>query len=197
MSAAMTGALRHLEPGNHRLTCPACGRGPKDQTFGVTVEHGGQVVAHCFRCEHIENHWPERAARYSPGKAINRPVVPLKRETLSEYGVELFDACKAIRGSIGEQYLIARRCVIPPDDGDLRFHPALKHPSGFIGPALAALVTHVETRAPMSLHRTWIRADGRKADVDSPRMLLGGHQKKFGVIRLWPDEAVNRQHDGS
>ena len=46
------------------------------------------------------------------------------------------------------------------------------------------------TRSPLTLHRTWIRADGRKADVESPRMLLGGHQKKYGVIRLWPDESV-------
>jgi hypothetical protein len=42
----------------------------------------------------------------------------------------------------------------------------------------------------MTLHRTWVRADGSKADCDSLRLLLGGHAKKHGVIRLWPDEAV-------
>ena len=35
-----------------------------------------------------------------------------------------------------------------------------------------------------------MRADGTKADVDPPRLLLGGHRKQGGVIRLWPDEAV-------
>ncbi|MFM0644531.1 toprim domain-containing protein, partial [Paraburkholderia bryophila] len=30
----------------------------------------------------------------------------------------------------------------------------------------------------------------RKADVDPPRLLLGGHRKQGGVIRLWPSEAV-------
>jgi hypothetical protein len=47
------------------------------------------------------------------------------------------------------------------------------------------------TAKPISLHRTWVRADGRKADIEHPRLLLGdGHRKQGGVIRLWPDDAV-------
>ncbi|WP_454763239.1 toprim domain-containing protein [Cupriavidus campinensis] len=42
----------------------------------------------------------------------------------------------------------------------------------------------------MSLHRTWIQADGCKAAVEPPRLLLAGHRKQGGVVRLWPDEAV-------
>jgi phage/plasmid primase-like uncharacterized protein len=44
----------------------------------------------------------------------------------------------------------------------------------------------------MTLHRTWVGPDGRKANVDPPRLLLGGHRKQGGVIRLWPDESVTR-----
>lgn len=183
-------ALQSLEPGEHRLTCPDCGRGPKDRTFGVTVEHDAAAVGHCFRCGYVETHRPERGIRFHPGKAVSRAVAPLKRETLSEYGIELFGACEGLRGTIGEQYLAARGCTLPPADGDLRFHRALRHPSGYTGPALVALVTHAETCQPLTLHRTWIRADGKKADVDPPRMLLGGHRKAGGVVRLWPDEAV-------
>ena len=184
-------ALQLLEAGSHRLTCTQCGRGPKDRTLGATVETDGAGVAHCFRCDYTEAHRPDRAPAYRPGKTINRPVAPRKRETLSEYGMELFDACTGLRGTVGEQYLLARGCVIPPADGDMRFHPALKHPaSAYTGPALVALVTDAVTRAPLTLHRTWIRADGRKAECDPPRMLLGGHSKRHGVIRLWPDEAV-------
>lgn len=182
--------LQSLEPGEHRLTCPGCGRGPKDRTFGATVEHDGAAVGHCFRCEYVETHRPERGNRYHPGKAVSQPVAPLKRDTLSEYGLELFGACTGLPGTIGEQYLAARGCTVPPADGDLRFHHALRHPGGYTGPALVALVTHAETRQPLTLHRTWVNADGTKADVDPPRMLLGGHRKAGGVIRLWPDEAV-------
>jgi hypothetical protein len=52
------------------------------------------------------------------------------------------------------------------------------------------LVTHAVSREPLTLHRTWIAANGTKADVDPPRLLLGGHTKRNGVIRLWPDECI-------
>ena len=185
-------ALQGLEPGSHRITCGQCGRSPKDRTFGVTVDVNGSTVGHCFRCEYVETYRPDRASTYRPGKAIHRPVVPLKRESLDKDGIDLFNACKGLGGTIGEEYLLARGCAVPPADGHLRFHPALKHPaSNYIGPALVGLVTHAVTRVPMTLHRTWIRADGRKAECDAPRMLLGGHEKKHGVIRLWPDDAVS------
>ncbi len=88
-------------------------------------------------------------------------------------------------------YLMKRNCVIPPADGDLRYHPALKHPpSGMSLPALVALVTDIVTRKRIGMYRGWTCADGTKAAVDPPRMLLGGHRKAGGVIRLWPDDAV-------
>jgi putative DNA primase/helicase len=184
-------ALQHLESGNHRLTCPACGRNPRDRTFGVTVEHDGSAVGHCFRCEYVETRQPDGVNRHHAGYAMNPSVASLQRESLSHYGIKLFDACVNLRGTVGEQYLTERGCAVPPSDSDLRFHPALKHPvSAYSGPALVGLVSHALTGQPISLHRTWIRADGRKADVEPPRMLLGGHQKKHGVIRLWPDDAV-------
>lgn len=112
-----------------------------------------------------------------------------KRETLSDFGRDLWAASKRLSGAALD-YLDARRCRIPPPDGDLRWHPSLRHPTGYSGAALVALVTHALTAAPMSLHRTWIRADGGKADVEPARLLLAGHRKQGGVIRLWPDESV-------
>jgi putative DNA primase/helicase len=96
----------------------------------------------------------------------------------------------ALHGTVGAKYLQARGCALSPADGDVRFHPALRHPCGYTGPGLLALVTDAVSRQARTLHRTWINADGTKANVDPPRMLLGGHRKAGGVIRLWPDEAV-------
>ena len=184
-------ALQLLEPGNHRLACPSCNRGQRDKAFSVTVQHDGAAVGHCFRCEHVESHHPTRGPAQWRSKPLNRPVAPIKRERLSDYGQRLYDACVDPRGTVGAQYLRARGCELPPQDGDLRFDPALKHPvSGYTGPALVGLVTHAVTRVPLTLHRTWVLANGRKAECERPRMLLGEHQKKHGVIRLWPDEAV-------
>lgn len=118
---------------------------------------------------------------------------PQPHETLSEHGVALFADCVPLPDTAGAAYLRARQCVLPPVDGDLRFHPRLRHPpSGYVGPGLVALVTDAVTREPLTLHRTWIRPDGTKApEADPPRLLLGGHRKRGGVIRLWSDEAVS------
>ena len=76
-------------------------------------------------------------------------------------------------------------------DSHLRWHPSLRHPCGHIGPALVGLVTNTVTISAMSLHKTWLAADGSgKAAIERPRMLLAGHRKCGGVIRLWPDDSV-------
>lgn len=179
--------------GNHRMACPACGRGPRDKTLGLTIEADGKGVAHCFRCTFTESYRPERGAHLTtPSKPRIKAAPPsAKHDTLSDYGRELWAASKLLSG-VARAYLDARRCRIPPADGDLRYHPSLKHPTGYVGPALVALITDAVTGEALSLHRTWIRPDGRKADVDPPRLLLGGHRKQGGVIRLWPDEAVTQ-----
>ncbi len=172
--------------GPRRQSCPSCGRGERDRTLGVTVE-GWHGVAHCFRCGHVETirDQHQHPSRRSP------PTTPTatKRQALDGLGLALWESCCELSGAALD-YLKARCCCIPPADGDLRCHPALRHPSGYIGPALVGLVTHAITGQPMTLHRTWVCADGRKANVTPPRLLLKGHTKKGGVIRLWPDEAV-------
>jgi putative DNA primase/helicase len=175
--------------GSHRLSCPVCGRKPGDKTLGITVEHDGHGVAHCFRCGHVETYRPEHGARQRACAAPARPVRAAKHKHLSDYGRDLWNACKPLHGP-ALAYLKARHCAIPPEDGDLRCHPALKHPSGYAGPALVALVTDTITREPISMHRTWVKADGSKAEIDPPRLLLGGHRKQGGLVRLWPDECI-------
>lgn len=116
-----------------------------------------------------------------------------QHQTLSPYGLRLWASSLPLAGTVGAQYLLARGCLLPPADGDLRFLPAHRHPLGdYTGPALLALVTDAETGEPISLHTTFICADGTKpANLPGPaRLLLGGHRKAGGVIRLWPDEAV-------
>ncbi|WON75153.1 toprim domain-containing protein [Nitrosospira sp. Is2] len=108
---------------------------------------------------------------------------------MSEYGQELFAQTQPLSGPALD-YLYARQCVVPPEDSHLRYHPALRHPRGYVGPALIALVTDAATNLPLTLHRTWIKSNGSKADVDPPRLLLQGHRKAGGVIRLWSDQEV-------
>jgi putative DNA primase/helicase len=178
--------------GEHRLTCPACGRGPRDRTLGLTVRADRSAVVHCFRCDYCETYHPKEGAQVTaPSKLIKGRQQGQQHATLSDYGRDLWSRCKPLSG-VALDYLKARRCVIPPKGSDLRWHPNLKHPdpaTGYIGPCMVARITDALTGEPLSLHRTWVRADGKKADIDAPRLLLGGHRKQGGVIRLWPVEA--------
>lgn len=126
---------------------------------------------------------PVRQARvnHEPERAI--------RQTLGPRWLNYWRGLGPIR-SAGQSYLQNRQCVIPPADGALRFDPNGRHPGGAVGPCLVALVTDVVSGEPITLHRTWVNADGTKAAVEPPRLLLGGHRKAGGAIRLWPDEAV-------
>ncbi|MBB5503271.1 toprim domain-containing protein [Paraburkholderia sp. MM5384-R2] len=158
--------------------------------MGVTIERDGRGVAHCFRCNMTESYRPKHGASVvSRAKSVPVPLQARKYDELSDYGRALWSETQPLAG-VAVAYLEARRCHIPPVDSDLRFHPRLKHPSGYVGPALVGLITDALTGRPLSLHRTWVDADGNKADVDPPRLLLGRHRKQGGVIRLWPDEAV-------
>ena len=151
----------------------------------------GAGVAHCFRCGLVET-LQGFDSRYGDGTMTRSKHFPGKilHESMSCFGRDLWASCKALEG-VALDYLLARNCVIPPQDGHLRYHPALRHPvSGITGPALVALVSHATTGLPLTLHRTWIQADGHKAMVAPPRMFLGGHRKAGGVVRLWPDDAV-------
>ena len=90
-------------------------------------------------------------------------------------------------GTVAASYLAARNCALPHPEGDLRWHPAMRHPCGHVGPVLLALMTHAVTCDPLSLHRTWITATG-KAKVDLPRLYWRGLSQRHGVVRLWPDD---------
>lgn len=167
-----------------------CARDPKDRTCGVSIDPDGNGVAHCFRCEYVE-HRRADGPRHRPGPLPRRIADPVPAKTLSGFGKALWQACRPLAGP-ALAYLQARSCVIPPQHGHLRYHPELGHPpSGIAAPALVALVTDAITGAPLTLHRTWICADGRKAALEPARMLLAGHRKAGGVVRLWPDEDVS------
>lgn len=169
--------------GDHRIACPSCARHHADKTAGLTMGADGRGVLHCFRCRLVITHKLHSA----PTKPEVHPLRQ-KRTTLGDWGMSLWERCEPV-GGVAAEYLQTRKCRIPPADGDLRWHPALKHPSGHVGPALVALITDAVTKQRLSLHRTWITPVG-KAALSTPRLPLAGHSTSGGCIRLWPDEAV-------
>jgi putative DNA primase/helicase len=183
--------LRSYQPGEHRALCPECNRGKRDDALAVRIDDRGATWL-CHRCCRrgavSDRGHTERDQRPRPNPE------PEKFTTLSSKGQALWRSCRPIEpGTVAAAYLEHRGCDIPPGD-DLRWHPALTYyvdrQPVHVGPTLVALVTDVQTAEPISLHRTWISADGTaKADLDKPRRLLWKHRSD-GVIRLWPDEEV-------
>lgn len=152
---------------------------------------GGIGAATLFRIA-LDAGWSDSSPVRRPVAAPRQPEPEREiRETLDPRWLRYWQSLAPVT-DVGSAYLQARECAIPPVDSALRFDPAARHPAGHCGPCLVALVTDVATRKPISLHRTWINADGTKADAEPPRLLLGGHRKAGGAIRLWPDEAVTR-----
>jgi hypothetical protein len=135
---------------------------------------------------------PRRLEGQTKQQAI-LPAHPELASTLEPFWRRLWDTCRPIEpGDEAASYLTGRSCALPPIDGDLMWQPSLRHPSGWTGPALVALISDIHDCEPMSLIRTWIDPahPGRKAPVKRPRLFLKNHSKKGCVVRLWPDDAV-------
>ncbi|MCC7059618.1 MAG: toprim domain-containing protein [Burkholderiaceae bacterium] len=164
-----------------RGPCPQCQRGPKDDALATTRDERG-TVSYCHRCGYTSAD-NVLLFRIVPSRTT-RPAEPLDWSTKAE---TIWRRTQGLRGTLGETYLLHRGCALPPRDSHLRYLPPDdQHP-----PTLCAAVSDIRTGKPISLHFTRLAADGRgKAGTDRDKLLLGGHRKRGGCIRLWPDECV-------
>ena len=179
----MTPATLHLPTGQHRQPCPECDRGPKDRALSVKVDDQGATFI-CHRCGFTGAQNERRDSGWIPATAIQKPA-PLEWSTTAEV---IWRRTQGLRGTVGETYLRGRSCAMPPRDSHLRFLSG----DGTYPPSLCAAVSDVLTAKPISLHFTRLAADGSgKAGTDHDRLLLKGHRKAGGCIRLWPDDAVH------
>lgn len=165
-----------------RAPCPQCDRGPRDTALAVTTDELG-TVSYCHRCGYVEYIGAERTEIRTPIRTAVR-TEPLD---WSRHAASIWRRTQALVGTLGEVYLHRRGCIQPPRDSHLRYLPGDdRYP-----PSLCAAVTDVRTARPISLHFTRLAIDGRgKAGTDKDKLLLAGHRKRGGCIRLWPDECV-------
>lgn len=66
---------------------------------------------------------------------------------------------------------------------DLRYHHSLRHTSGGGHPAMLAMMRYPDGK-PASIHRTYLTADGYKANVDPVRKFMSGKPLPTASIRL-------------
>jgi hypothetical protein len=98
------------------------------------------------------------------------------------FAMQIWDECLPARGTLVETYFRSRGLEIAPP-ASLRFHPALKHPTGGTWPAMVAHVTRGTDGTPIGIHRTFLARDGAgKAPVVPQKMMLG--PCRGGTVRL-------------
>ncbi len=172
--------------------CPA--HDDRTPSLSLTDTQDGKVLVRCHAgCEQERviaglrgrGLWGESGPRSSPWTARRKPV---EREPdgddakRTERALAIWQLSKPSPETPVAAYLASRGLRLPSSDA-LRFHAAMKHPSGGFWPAMVALVTNGTDGAPVAIHRTFLARDGGgKAPVDPQKMMLG--PTRGGAVRL-------------
>lgn len=130
----------------------------------------------------------QRAARNrvrleNEARAANRKAQEVAyQENTRETAQAIWNASQPISGTLAQVYLNKRGIVLDQWPDVLRFHPALPYPNKTkTYPVLVCRVDDVSGDLT-AVWRIYLREDGRKADVDSPKMGLG--PAAGGAVRI-------------
>lgn len=183
---------------NRHGPCPICG-GTDRYRFDDKEGRGTWFCSHCgsgdgFGLLMAACGWNFAEAAKEVDRVIGLvPVGPIHQERTDESKVqalrEVWKASRAvIKGDPVWQYL-NRRTGIEVVSADIRFHPALRYvdDAQLVGtfPAMLALMRYPDGNAA-SIHRTYLTADGRKADVPKPKKIMAGKPLNSSAVRLGP-----------
>lgn len=171
------------------VACPVCQPQRRRDQDALTLRDGrdGRLLAHCKRggCDFASI---LAALGLGPGDYRSPDPAEFARRAAEQeaeaqrkalLASAIWREAKPISGTPAEWYLRNRgiTCDLP---ASLRFHPALRHPTGATFPAMVALI---EGAGRPAIHRTYLRPDGHsKAPVDPAKMMLGACAG--GAVRL-------------
>ena len=168
-----------------------------DRRPSLSIEDGldGKVLVYCHAgCDQMRviaelrrrGLWDgDKGSRWHHGqwqKCAASETRHLQEVKRSEAALSIWNATEKAEGSLAQTYLQSRGLHLPLP-ATLRFHKALRHPSGIILPTMVAIVTRAIDDAPIAIHRTFLARDGSgKAPVEPQRMMLG--PCRGGAVRL-------------
>lgn len=186
ISAALSG---HKVASGWMASCPA----HDDRTPSLAIRvFEDRVLVHCHAgCPQSKvidalrtlGLWNGHRCGRGQQRQIKRAARPdTHGEERSAIALSIWQAAVPASGTLVETYFAGRRLKLPLSPA-IRFHRALKHPTGGYWPCLVALVSRGEDAAPVAIHRTFLARDGAgKAPVKPEKMMLG--PCRGGVVRL-------------
>lgn len=91
-------------PGNHRLPCPQCNKGKRDNALSVTVQPDGSAVYLCFRCglKGVDG-------EFQRGEIQPRPRPKQERERITRHEVAHRIINEAVPADPAHPYLLRKR----------------------------------------------------------------------------------------
>lgn len=169
--------------------CPA--HDDRKPSLSIGEGRDGTVLIHCHAgCDQQRVLRALREAGYwdAAGHLRNRSPTSVTPAPGDDDGAKaraalaLWDSSLPTAGTLVEVYLASRRLRLHVPER-LRFHPALKHPSGGTWPAMVGLISRGTDDTAMAIHRTYLARDGRgKAPLSPQKMMLG--PCRGGAVRL-------------
>lgn len=183
---------RDAHDGEHHCACPqsSCSPSAKSSSplaLAVRIE-GDRAVWYCHRCR-----W-KGAATASQSSSIQPPakLPPLPKTNTSaevrEVARQIWSEAVPLARTLGAAYLEARACILPPREGDVRFHPRTFCSKASRNlPAIVCRVSTVVGNRGIGVHRIFL--DPLGSDKAIAKLRLGGADEPV-CIRLFPDDVV-------
>jgi hypothetical protein len=162
-------------------------------SLSIRESEDGRALVHCHAgCSQEQvvgalrsrGLWIEYGPRLVSRPAPRPAVEPERdrRDKRTKIALALWRSAVPAAGTMVETYLASRGLHLPASPA-LRFHAALRHPSGGTWPAMVALVKRGSDGTPLAIHRTFLARDGSgKAPGEPQKMMLG--PCRGGAVRL-------------
>lgn len=177
---------------NRHGPCPVCG-GIDRYRFDNKDERGTFYCSSCGPGDGMQllirlHNWTfAQAAKNIDAIIGNVIALPSKEKRTMEQKIAsirktLKECRKVERGDPVWNYLNRRTGIesVPPD---IKFHPALYHSQGGEYPAIVAIMRDMNGKG-VSVHRTYLTADGQKADVRPAKKFMEGLPLNGAAVRL-------------
>jgi hypothetical protein len=172
-------------PGTHRLPCPHCRKGKRDDALAVTVEQDGSAVWICHRCGERGSTGRQRRER---GER-RRPTPAPDTQAKVDRALSVWWAGQPIAGTPAETYLLTRgldpaelRTDPPGWPETLRWHAEQG--------ALVVAVNDGGHGCVRAVQRVFLTAAGepvREPDGDKRKRALGPLKGNAARLSCWPD----------